>query len=280
MRPLAIITGGSRGIGFAVAERLQDAGFDLLLVSRNSTHLDLAADRLRRRAHDRELTAQTVDTVELDLGDFAAVRDFTSGFRRVWSVLVNNAGIKIDTTADLRADGLEPHLAINHLGHVLLAEGLLLTAAERARIVWVSSIVARFSAGDPFETNLPDVSARYSASKAANLAYSLELNARLQKAGSGVRSVAAHPGFTKADPYGTRLTRVAETILAQSCSLGAAPIVAAALGNTDEYLGPRWFELWGKAKPIAVPQLIRSNHFIEAVWTRSRAAVALPLELT
>jgi len=280
MRPLAIVTGGSRGIGLAVAARLQDAGFDLLLISRNAAHLDSAAANLRQRTDARGMGAPTVDTAQLDLGDFSAVRDFVAGFRSRWNLLINNAGIKINADAGKRDDGLEPHMAINHLGHVLLVEGLLPTAAERARIVWVSSIVARFSPRDPFAQDLPDVSARYAASKAANLAYALELDERLVSQGSQVRSVAAHPGFTKADPYGTRFTRIAETLMAQSCAAGAGPIVSAALGDSPNYLAPRWFELWGKAKPIAVPQLIRSNHFIEAVWTRSRAAVALPLELT
>lgn len=271
MRPLAIVTGGSRGIGLAVAEGLILAGFDLLLLSRNPRHLESARRQLLATAPP----GIDIQTHALDLGDHPAVIAWAQRHVRPWSLLINNAGIKIDSSASPRTDGIEPHMAINHIGHVTLTHALLKTASDDARIVWVASIVARFSGPKPFEVRSQDVSAAYAASKAANLAYALELDDWFRSTKRAIRSSAAHPGFTKADPYGTRWTRLAENLLAQGCDSGALPILRAALGEHGAYFGPRWFELWGAARQARVPRLIMNRDFRRTVWQTSHDVAAI-----
>jgi hypothetical protein len=64
-------------------------------------------------------------------------------------------------------------------------------------------------------------------------------------------SVAAHPGFAKAEPYGPKSTRFFESFLAQSASRGALPIIQAASDQDikgGSYLVPSLLELWGKPR--------------------------------
>ena len=63
----AVVTGGSRGIGFAVADTLAAEGADVAVVARDQARLEEAAQRLRR--HGRRVLAVAADTT-----DDAAVR--------------------------------------------------------------------------------------------------------------------------------------------------------------------------------------------------------------
>lgn len=89
----------------------------------------------------------------LDIGDMSSVRAFAQRVRQQFPrihVLINNAGI-MATPYRLTVDGFEEQLAVNYLGHFLLAHLLLPVlraggtdqAEQRARIVNVSSCVQR-----------------------------------------------------------------------------------------------------------------------------------------
>lgn len=71
-------------------------------------------------------------------------------------------------------------------------------------------------------------------------------------------SLAAHPGFARAEPYGPKSTRFFESFMAQSAAKGALPIIEAA---TDASLSggsfrvPRILELWGTPAEGIVPKI-------------------------
>src|SRR5690348_11898948 len=81
----ALITGGSRGLGFAIARSLAAEGCDLRLVSRTAADLEKARADLQT-AHRVE-----VDTHALDVGTPGAADDLARRFGDV-DILVNNAG--------------------------------------------------------------------------------------------------------------------------------------------------------------------------------------------
>jgi NAD(P)-dependent dehydrogenase (short-subunit alcohol dehydrogenase family) len=94
----------------------------------------------------------------------------------------------------------------------------------------------------------------YSASKLANLAFALELENLLGS--KSFSSLAAHPGFARAEPYGPKATRFFESFLAQSAKSGARPIIEAATNSElpgGSYLGPKYLELWGDSSPAKIP---------------------------
>ena len=69
-------------------------------------------------------------------------------------------------------------------------------------------------------------------------------------------SVAAHPGFARAEPYGPKSTRFFESFLAQSAAQGARPIIEAASRPNltgGSYLAPEYLELWGDFAPGKIP---------------------------
>jgi short-subunit dehydrogenase len=90
LRPVAVVTGGSEGIGKAFASELAKAGHDLLLVARNAAQLDAAAHEVVNAAGRR------VDTLALDLTTAdapAALLAWLENNKAVAELLVNSAGI-------------------------------------------------------------------------------------------------------------------------------------------------------------------------------------------
>ena len=274
MSKLALVTGGSSGIGLATAKQLAIAGFELVLISSNANKLQKARENLLQEG------ASSVETAEVDFDDLVAVAEFATCFNRPWEALVNNAGIKIQSNAQPTRQGFERHLGINHLAHFALTERLLSLASADARIVTVTSIVARMGSTTPLDSRDTTTSQRYANSKLANLAFALELDSRLSAAGSKMRSLAAHPGFTKAGPYGTTWTRLGETLLAQNCERGALPIVDGVISTAPhDYAGPKILELWGLPSAARVPVTALDATWRAQLWRDSEVLVRDALAL-
>lgn len=267
MAEVAIITGGSRGIGLAVAKQLADRGFSLVLVS--SSPANLASARMTLQTSGADIVGSFVADFA-DLGSVAKLASDLSERDLRWDRLINNAGIKIQDAAQNSVQGFERHMAINHLAHFALTADLLGLANPRARVSLVSSIVANRSSASVFTSS--GASDSYAASKLANLGFAIELSERLRKTGMDISANAAHPGFTMADPYGTKFTRLAEMLLAQSVERGAGPIVEAAVGTgSADYLGPKVLELWGNPAPARIPALARDADWRAWLWRESVA---------
>lgn len=247
-RAVALVTGGSSGLGLECALRLARAGRDVAIASRDPVARAQAADRIRSRARDG---ARVLD-FDLDLAEPASVRALV---RRVEGdglsidALVCNAGL-LPSRLERTADGLERTFAVNHLGHFLIANLLLdrLRASAPARIVVVSSAVhdpRRFTTMPrPSADDLPrlardgaetrgrfDGRRTYSTSKLCNLWFAYELarriaRARLGEPGRRVAVVAFDPGLVPGSGLARSLspvTRVAWTRVLPVATLPLAP---------------------------------------------------------
>ena len=97
-KPIALVTGGSRGIGFGVAQRLAQDGWDLSICGiRPGVEVAAALDGLRQLGAD-------VRYVAADVGDKAARERLVAEVRGRWGrldLLVNNAGVAPSVRADL-----------------------------------------------------------------------------------------------------------------------------------------------------------------------------------
>jgi NAD(P)-dependent dehydrogenase (short-subunit alcohol dehydrogenase family) len=201
-----------------------------------------------------------VSMMELDLASMESITRFGSTYKTnfgAWDVLVNNAGAKILSNYSETEFGVEYHYGVNAVGHFALTMDLLKHRAEHSRVVSVASIIARFAPkilGPVGSKHDYQAGMSYSASKLANLAFALELENLLGS--DSFSSLAAHPGFARAEPYGPKATRFFESFLAQSAKAGARPIVEAASNMKipgGSYLGPKYLELWGDSASAKIP---------------------------
>jgi 2-deoxy-D-gluconate 3-dehydrogenase len=138
---VAVVTGGSRGIGLAIAEELLKQGAKVVICGRKQENLDAAAARLGSgdlmtvRAH----IAREADVERL----FAGVMERHS---RV-DVLINNVGMNLVTPAAIDSDlALWQKIVETNLAGTFLccrAAGRIMRQRERGRIVSVSSIAGR-----------------------------------------------------------------------------------------------------------------------------------------
>jgi NAD(P)-dependent dehydrogenase (short-subunit alcohol dehydrogenase family) len=177
MERAALVTGGSSGIGLAIAQLLRDEGYDLTLVSRTPEKIEAAA---------AELGAVAVVANVADPDDCArAVASHQERFGRL-DVLVNSAGVGIGgLVEDLDLKKLDLQLDINLRGLFLVTQAAIpLLRETRGWIVNLASIAG----------TLPTPGlATYGATKAAVIALTRSLNAELDAA--GVRAIAICPGF-------------------------------------------------------------------------------------
>lgn len=262
MQRHVIITGGNTGLGLQVARYALAEGCEVTLAVR-SLDRGTAAESLLRD----EFRAAHLNVEQLDLADLNSVKQFAESISN-WDVLINNAGAKIERPYKQTAQGFEWHVGVNHLGHFGLTAMLWPKGSPSAKVVTVSSIVAR-KGNLEFEPIEFDRGTAYANSKLMNLVFAQELARRLDSSSSAKSSMVAHPGFARASFYGSRLIRISEYLFAHSAKLGAQSIWAAVNSNNGDYLAPRWFELWGKPKIFNKQPL----HGAKQLWLDSETKV-------
>src|SRR5262249_19748946 len=134
---VAIVTGGSRGIGAAVAERLAQDGFTVVInYAGNVAEAERLAAKLQQ-AGGKALTAKA------DVGDPAAVKGMFDAAEAAFcggDVLVNSAGIMhLATLADATDELIDSHLRINLKGAINTAREASRRLREGGRIINLSS---------------------------------------------------------------------------------------------------------------------------------------------
>jgi NAD(P)-dependent dehydrogenase (short-subunit alcohol dehydrogenase family) len=260
MRKTAIITGANAGLGFQVARQLLSDGVDLLMGSRCLERGQVARQRLQLEFPDAQIQLS-----QLDLSDFESIGSFAEQAGSSWDYLVNNAGAKIESPYKQTHNGHEWHLGVNHLGHFALTRSLWPKASASATVVSVSSIVARRGKLDLNPSNKINAGTAYANSKLMNYAFAIILAKKIEL--TDRKSVAAHPGFARANTYGNSFVRFGEYVLAQSAEAGARPISAACHSENGSYLAPKYFELWGKPKLAKRPEINQLD--LDDFWSRS-----------
>jgi NAD(P)-dependent dehydrogenase (short-subunit alcohol dehydrogenase family) len=177
-----LVTGGSSGIGAALAEGFAKRGATVGICARRTERLEAVLARIK--VHAPESKAWTVDLADLDgLDDFAATVERELGGV---DVLVNNAGIpKRKNVLTLTPDVVEAVMRINYFSPVRLTLGLLDgLIARNGRVVFVSSVAARLS---------PPAEAAYAASKAAISAWAESMQVDLRD--TAVKIHVVYPGI-------------------------------------------------------------------------------------
>lgn len=190
-RPVALVTGASRGIGAAICRRLVEAGWDIAAAHE-------PVDTMREMA--RELTAElstdgaSVRAYSADLRDpdavSALVADVARDFGRLDAVVSNAAVDRITQWREIGLDEWDLTMDVNVRAAWLLARASfdLLAASPNAGIVLVSSTMAR--SGQPGRLH-------YSVSKSALLGMARTLSREV--GADGIRVNAVMPGAIRTE---------------------------------------------------------------------------------
>jgi uncharacterized protein len=248
---VAVVTGGSSGIGAAIARRLTARGWHCVLLARGEERLRAVADEIGGEAEVCDVAERAeVDAVA------ARVRERHPGI----GLLVNSAGIPGRSTF-LRSEpeAIEQVVRINYLGSVWSTRAFLpALAADRpshvVNIISVAGTVALGRAGP------------YSAAKHAQLAFSRSLAVELATRGISVHTIS--PGFIETEGFpqawltDNRLLRYAVA----EPELVAERVVAAVERGVSETFVPRWY------RPLAVIQAVAPGTLARLQAARRRRA--------
>jgi NAD(P)-dependent dehydrogenase (short-subunit alcohol dehydrogenase family) len=262
-----IVTGANSGLGEATARELARVGARVILACRNLDKGHAAAAGMTGNVEVRKLDLQSLESVREFAAEVAAV-----------DVLVNNAGIMAVPYATT-ADGFESQIGTNHLGHFALTNLLLPKIGDR--VVTVASamhVVGFISIKDLDWKARPYLPwPAYGQSKLANLLFTMELQRRLTAAGSPLKALAAHPGWSATNlqgqtgnRFGTAFARISNRLVATDAAFGARQTLYAASqdlpGNT--YIGPR-YAARGPSGPTWRTPLAKDSRKAQALWKLS-----------
>lgn len=285
-----LITGGNSGIGFEAAKILASHNANVVIACRNETKGRQALAKIINLGKGR------CELLTLDLADSASIRaaarEAGERFGAI-SALINNAGV-MQTPKLKTKDGFEMQLGVNHLGHFLWTAFMLGQVDEReGRVVTIASIAHKFGRID-FDDLMMDAgydpTRSYLRSKLANLLFAQELHRRLAAAGSRIRSIACHPGYSATplfektgNPISSLSQRASAAVFGQKQERGAWPTVLAA---TDEravsggYYGPiGFFDARGPVGDAIIEKRARNDVTARRLWEVSEELVGETLKV-
>ena len=244
MPPVAVVTGGSSGIGAAIARKLADSGWRCVLVARGEERLRAVAGEL-----DAEWEV-------CDVGDREAVERTAGAIRGrhpAIKLLVNNAGIPgRGGFLRLEPERIEEVTRTNYLGGVWCLRALLqaLEAAAPAHVVNVASVAGTVAAGS---------AGPYTASKHAQLAFSRAVQRELRPRGIRVHTVL--PGFVETEGFPQR-ARFSDTLvrrLVMEPEVVAERVLDAVERDRSEVFVPGWYRIAPLAQALAPGLVARAG---------------------
>lgn len=130
---IAIITGGSKGIGYGIAERFMNEGAKVIICSRNDSELSEAASKL------------SCESYQLDVSDSKGIKAMTEWFFKEHGkldILVNNAGlIRPGRITDTTEEDWDLQINVNLKGPFLMSNNFLPLMNDGGSILNISSTV-------------------------------------------------------------------------------------------------------------------------------------------
>jgi NAD(P)-dependent dehydrogenase (short-subunit alcohol dehydrogenase family) len=221
---VAVITGGSKGIGLSIAKTFAEAGASVALAARTEETLNLAVKEV-------EAVGGTAIGVPTDVAEPPSVRNLVERAVEAFGtvdILVNNAGVApfFGTIERMRATRFERYFSINFMGalHAMRAVGPILLKKKRGCVLNVVSLAGMMAT--------PGL-AYYSTSKAALI--NLTRTAASEWGPSGVRVNALAPGSleTEMNAQARLIPEYAEGIKKM--------IPMGRWGQTEDVVGPALF---------------------------------------
>ena len=185
---VAIITGGSKGLGKAMASALAGAGANVVVMSRHLNEAQVTADEIKNST-GRKILALEVDVSQQQQVE-QMVNQTLEEFGRI-DILINNAGINIrGSIEELKMEDLTQVLNINLIGPILCCRAVVpyMKAQKYGRVINIASILG--SVGMPNRTS-------YSASKGAIIQFTRTLALELAQHNITVNAICPGPFATE-----------------------------------------------------------------------------------
>ena len=204
MNKVAVITGGTRGIGKQIAISLAKNGYDIAINYRTEN------DDLKNLINQINEIGVKISTYKCDVSDFSSSEEFIksiiSEFGKI-DVLINNAGITKDgLLMRMKKEDFQSVIDVNLVGTFNITRNVIphMIKAKAGRIVNISSVVG--VSGNAGQTN-------YSASKAGIIGFTKSLAKEVASRNITVNAVA--PGFIQTQMTDVLKDDVKEEILKQ-----------------------------------------------------------------
>ncbi|KAI4166712.1 MAG: hypothetical protein LQ343_007818 [Gyalolechia ehrenbergii] len=260
---IAVITGGSEGIGYACSHTMLTHDIKkLFILSVSKEVIDGAVNAVKEEMGQE--AAEKMVWLQCDLSDWKKAKEtadtIASQTDRI-DIMINNAarGIMTYQTTDF---GVDRHMALNHMGHVILNSHLLPTMKKTAsegntvRIVMLASNAHQATPSDCKFESLDELNqdlgpnGQYGRSKLAAILYARYLGRHLTQAHPNILANATHPGFVDTkmstqdihEPYplGGYAMSVGMAPLKKDIFMGAVSTMFAATktSKSGEYLCP------------------------------------------
>ena len=200
---IALVTGGNRGIGFAIAQGLLQKDYEVIITSRSLNKAKQAAEKLQEFGK--------VTPIELDVSDDASIEQAVKTLNQNYNIpcldiLINNAGIYPDEGVNILTISrmqLDATLNANTFGPIRIVQAFLplLEKSQDARVINVSS---NMGALQDLTANAPS----YCLSKFALNGATIMLAQSLHSKGITVNTI--DPGWVRSDMGGSSAPRSPE----------------------------------------------------------------------
>ena len=270
-----MITGANAGLGLQSTRALTGAGAHVVMVCRDAVRAEAARAELPHP--DR------AEVVRMDLADLDSVRATGEVLAtRGADVLINNAGL-MNIPRARTVQGHEMQFGVNVLGHFALTQ--ILEPVLTDRVVWLGSMMHTIAVLDPddldWERRTYSPMRVYADSKVACIMLAYEQQRRLDAAGSSLRAVAAHPGYSATGLQYRSGSRLQDLLMkaveklpwvVQPAERGALPQLYAATEPAlpgGSYVGPDGpGELTGYPTVVESSRASRDRAVAAALWER------------
>ena len=279
MSKTAIITGGNKGIGLAVAKELISKNYKVIIGCRDTSKGKMAEEYLGNNAH----------FLELDLSKPVSILQFVKQINTHFSeidVLYNNAGL-IYRDFELTEEGYESMISVNYFGAyrlaLMLLENLHRSSGRIVQVTSLSMYLAREFNFDLLHSKTGfSPSSRYNLTNLFRSMFALELENKLKK--TSISVAAAHPGVTKSRqsrPYKVKkIKKSFYTYFSTNIQTGIAPIVQAIEKDNvsaERVYAPKIFGFYGQPATMQHNKLVYNEELRNKLWTLTANELNLDL---
>ncbi len=222
---LALVTGGTRGIGLEVVKELLKKNYKIVVIGRDNTNIEKI---------NNDNDTNKVEFIHCDLSETDKVKELIPKLKNLDKIdlLINNAGA-LFMHRQINSSGIEKTFALNYLSHFQITIGILeqIKKSNDGRIINVSSNMHRL-----FNLNINDLENKknyngwkaYSHSKLLNILFTYLLSKKLS---NNVSCNCMSPGFIDSE-FGNNnksvfrtFIKIAKKLLAKNTKKGAETIL-------------------------------------------------------